>query len=185
MELYYRRGEVVQKGRVVPPRIETVVIFLPDVRSCIPTRLEWDELQGKYRRALDRILQQDDDASPSDGESLATSGVDQGVVVDKAAAAAAEEEEKSPEVAPKVEEPSVSTDAVAEEKSSAQEEEVPADAAADEPTADAEAEKESEEVDDPTPGNPDDGGVATEKAQHNLHILIFNKFSTTIYFVLR
>ncbi|XP_055716251.1 cell division cycle and apoptosis regulator protein 1-like isoform X2 [Phlebotomus papatasi] len=167
VELYYRRGEVVQKGRVVPPRIETVVIFLPDVRSCIPTRLEWDELQGKYRRALDRILQQDDDASPSDGESLATSGIDQGVVVDKAAAAVAEDEEKSPDVAPKVEEPSVSTDAVAEEKPSAQEEEkVPAEAVPDEPMADAEAEKESEDVDDPTPVNPDDGGVATEKDEN-------------------
>uniref|UniRef100_A0A1B0CCS2 DBC1/CARP1 catalytically inactive NUDIX hydrolase domain-containing protein n=1 Tax=Lutzomyia longipalpis TaxID=7200 RepID=A0A1B0CCS2_LUTLO len=98
VELYYRRGEVVQKGRIIPPRIETVVIFLPDVRSCIPTRSEWDALQGKYRRALDRILLQEDESpSEGDGESLATAGVDQGVVVPKAEssdAAPAESSEK-------------------------------------------------------------------------------------------
>lgn len=42
-ELYYRR-----KGRT-----QTVVIYLPDVRSCLPTRFEWDELSVKYKKHLE------------------------------------------------------------------------------------------------------------------------------------
>lgn len=56
MELYYRRSEINHKGRLIPARIETVVIFLPDVRSCTPTRLEWDSLHIKYKNSLDCIL---------------------------------------------------------------------------------------------------------------------------------
>ncbi|XP_059611989.1 cell division cycle and apoptosis regulator protein 1-like isoform X2 [Phlebotomus argentipes] len=146
VELYYRRGEVVQKGRIVPPRIETVVIFLPDVRSCIPTRLEWDALHGKYRHTLDRILLQEDDL-PSDGESLATSGVDAGVVVPKA--------ESPDDDAAK--ERAESADAVKEEKSAAEESsnEKATEAAAQVPAA---SEKQPEEQ-----TVADDGAVATEK----------------------
>lgn len=55
MELYYRRSETVHKGRVIPARIETVVIFLPDVRSCIPTLIEWDGIQNLYKNAFENI----------------------------------------------------------------------------------------------------------------------------------
>ncbi|RZC40237.1 cell division cycle and apoptosis regulator protein 1-like, partial [Asbolus verrucosus] len=34
VELYYRRSESTHKGRAVPARVETVVLFLPDVWSC-------------------------------------------------------------------------------------------------------------------------------------------------------
>lgn len=57
VELYYRRVESVRKGRVIPARTQTVVIFLPDVRSCLPTRLEWDELSVKYKKHLEMKLQ--------------------------------------------------------------------------------------------------------------------------------
>lgn len=50
MELYYRRIETVRKGRVIPAKTQTVVIFLPEVRSCLPTHIEWDELAAKYQQ---------------------------------------------------------------------------------------------------------------------------------------
>ncbi|XP_032674232.1 cell division cycle and apoptosis regulator protein 1-like isoform X1 [Odontomachus brunneus] len=57
LELYYRRAETTHKsGRVVPSRVETVILFLPDVWSCVPTRLEWDGLQLNYKRQLERKL---------------------------------------------------------------------------------------------------------------------------------
>lgn len=40
----------------MPARTQTVVIFLCDIRSCIPTRVEWDELSIKYKRQLDLTL---------------------------------------------------------------------------------------------------------------------------------
>uniref|UniRef100_T1JF56 DBC1/CARP1 catalytically inactive NUDIX hydrolase domain-containing protein n=1 Tax=Strigamia maritima TaxID=126957 RepID=T1JF56_STRMM len=55
-EVYYRRGETSHKGRLVPARVETVVIFLPDVWSGIPTRLEWDALTASYKKQLNKRL---------------------------------------------------------------------------------------------------------------------------------
>lgn len=49
-----------RKGRTAPARTQTVVIFLPDVRSCLPTRLEWDELNIKYKRFLEEKRQSND-----------------------------------------------------------------------------------------------------------------------------
>lgn len=63
VELYYRRAESVRKGRTIPARVETVVIYLPDVRSCVPTRLEWDALQITYKHKLDQILGQNENAA--------------------------------------------------------------------------------------------------------------------------
>ncbi|XP_066156460.1 cell division cycle and apoptosis regulator protein 1-like isoform X1 [Euwallacea fornicatus] len=59
VELYYRRGESTHKGKTVPARVETVVIFLPDVWSCLPTRAEWGEVQQNYRKHLEKILKAD------------------------------------------------------------------------------------------------------------------------------
>ncbi|XP_019756359.1 cell division cycle and apoptosis regulator protein 1 [Dendroctonus ponderosae] len=59
VELYYRRGETTHKGKAIPARVETVVIFLPDVWSCLPTRLEWEEVQLSYRKHLEKIIKTD------------------------------------------------------------------------------------------------------------------------------
>lgn len=73
MELYYRRAESVRKGRTVPARTQTVVIFLPDVRSCLPTRVEWDELNLKYKQFLEHKRKSNDDSKNSgDGEKKQT-----------------------------------------------------------------------------------------------------------------
>lgn len=56
LEIYYRRSETTHKGKLLPARVETVVLFLPDVWSCVPTRLEWDGLHLNYKRQLDRKL---------------------------------------------------------------------------------------------------------------------------------
>lgn len=61
MELYYRRAESTHRGKSVPARVESVVVFLPDVWSCVPTRLEWDNLHSTYRKQLERRLRADTD----------------------------------------------------------------------------------------------------------------------------
>lgn len=68
MELYYRRVESVRKGRIVPAKTQTVVIFLPDVRSCLPTRLEWDDLCVKYKKHLEMKKQSNDGEENADGD---------------------------------------------------------------------------------------------------------------------
>lgn len=60
MEVHYHRGESVHRGKSYPARVETVVIFVPDVWSCVPTRLEWDGLQLSYQKALSRKLNDHD-----------------------------------------------------------------------------------------------------------------------------
>lgn len=67
MELYYRRAETIRKGRIIPAKTQTVVIFLPDIRSVIPTRIEWDSLNAKYKRHMEMELRKD--ASGSGGSS--------------------------------------------------------------------------------------------------------------------
>ncbi|XP_058468218.1 cell division cycle and apoptosis regulator protein 1-like [Malaya genurostris] len=72
VELYYRRSETYHKGRLIPARIETVIIFLPDVRSCLPTLSEWNELHLSYKSHLERIInsQCSDNADPGDIAAL-------------------------------------------------------------------------------------------------------------------
>lgn len=67
MELYYRRAETIRKGRIIPAKTQTVVIFLPDIRSVMPTRIEWDSLNAKYKRHMEMELRKD--ASGSSGSS--------------------------------------------------------------------------------------------------------------------
>lgn len=65
MELYYRRSKV--KGRTFPTRVETVVIYLPDVRSCVPTRIEWDNLHASYKAKMEFVIKQE-----SEGRIIST-----------------------------------------------------------------------------------------------------------------
>uniref|UniRef100_A0A2M4A953 Putative cell division cycle and apoptosis regulator protein 1 n=1 Tax=Anopheles triannulatus TaxID=58253 RepID=A0A2M4A953_9DIPT len=74
VELYYRRSETQHKGRLIPPRVETVVIFLPDVRSCLPTRLEWEQIRLNYQASLSRVI------NSSSSVSSAVESTNQGVV---------------------------------------------------------------------------------------------------------
>ncbi|XP_048378847.1 cell division cycle and apoptosis regulator protein 1-like isoform X2 [Stegostoma tigrinum] len=48
---YHQPGEL-REGRLLPARVETVVVFLPDVWHCLPTRLEWDALSLGYTQQL-------------------------------------------------------------------------------------------------------------------------------------
>ena len=66
-EIRYHRPEEVHKGRVVPARVETVVIFLPDVWSCNPSRLEWEQMTLNFKKQLaDKISDEskDDNQAP-------------------------------------------------------------------------------------------------------------------------
>lgn len=74
VELYYRRSETYHKGRLIPARIEMVVIFLPDVRSCQPTRPEWDELHLSYKSHLERIINSQNSDSPVPADSSSAGG---------------------------------------------------------------------------------------------------------------
>lgn len=57
-EVRYLRPEEFHKGRLVPARVETSVIYLPDVWSCEPTHFEWETLQNAYKKQLQRKLAQ-------------------------------------------------------------------------------------------------------------------------------
>ncbi len=62
VELYYRRTEqTLKSGRVIPARTETVVIFLPDVGSCLSNRLEYDQLRQDYKLACEKFINPDPD----------------------------------------------------------------------------------------------------------------------------
>ncbi|CAK9807317.1 Cell division cycle and apoptosis regulator protein 1 [Anthophora plagiata] len=81
LELYYRRAETTHKsGRVVPSRVETVILFLPDVWSCVPTKLEWDSLQLSYKKQLERKLLR---AASSPDDSDAANDTDEAAVADQ------------------------------------------------------------------------------------------------------
>lgn len=62
VELYYRRSEQAKDkgatngGTSKSARIETTVIFLPDTSSIMPDRLEWEEVQSRYKEALQNFL---------------------------------------------------------------------------------------------------------------------------------
>lgn len=56
LELYYHRSESIYKGKTIPGRVETVVIYLPDINSCMPTRMEWTQLQDNYKMKLEQII---------------------------------------------------------------------------------------------------------------------------------
>ncbi|XP_056147667.1 cell division cycle and apoptosis regulator protein 1 isoform X2 [Lampris incognitus] len=51
-EIRYHRPEETHKGRTVPAHVETVVLFLPDVWHCLPTRSEWEGLSRRLREQL-------------------------------------------------------------------------------------------------------------------------------------
>lgn len=75
--------ETVRKGRVIPARVQTVVIFLPDIRSCIPTRVEWDELNIKYKRRLElELKKQTNDGIDLDKKKSKTSSSSDEKVID-------------------------------------------------------------------------------------------------------
>ncbi|KAG2463111.1 CCAR1 protein, partial [Polypterus senegalus] len=52
-EIRYHRPEETHKGRTVPAHVETVVLFLPDVWHCLPTRSEWETLSRGYKQQLE------------------------------------------------------------------------------------------------------------------------------------
>lgn len=62
VELYYRRSEQAKDkgatngGTSKSARIETTVIFLPDTSSIMPNRLEWEDVQSRYKEALQNFL---------------------------------------------------------------------------------------------------------------------------------
>lgn len=57
-EVRYLRPEETHKGKLVAARVETSVIYLPDVWSCEPTHLEWETLQLGYKKQLQKKLAQ-------------------------------------------------------------------------------------------------------------------------------
>ncbi|XP_070503451.1 cell division cycle and apoptosis regulator protein 1-like isoform X2 [Chironomus tepperi] len=75
VELKYRRTEQIKKegdsgSTIKPARIETVVIFLPDVHSCMPNRSEWDGVQQQYKQALEKLLTADNDPIIEEEEEI-------------------------------------------------------------------------------------------------------------------
>lgn len=67
---------------MVPSRVETVILFLPDVWSCVPTKLEWDGLQLSYKKQLERKLLR---AASSPDDLDAANETDEAAVADQKA----------------------------------------------------------------------------------------------------
>ena len=70
-EVRYLRPEETHKGKHLMTRVETTVIFFPDVWSCNPSRLEWASLQTAYKKQLQKKI-----ATISDGGKESTSQED-------------------------------------------------------------------------------------------------------------
>lgn len=65
-EIRYHRPEETHKGRTVPAHVETVVLFLPDVWHCLPTRSEWEgQSRGLKEQLAEKLLAERKEA---DGE---------------------------------------------------------------------------------------------------------------------
>lgn len=56
VEIQYHRDEEVRKGLTVPDRVETTVIFVPDVHSCMPTDTEYDQLRKQYLDKCEAVI---------------------------------------------------------------------------------------------------------------------------------
>jgi len=69
----YLRPEETHKGKLVPARVETSVIYLPDVWSCEPTHLEWETLQLTYKKQLQKKLAQLDGKEELQADKYSTS----------------------------------------------------------------------------------------------------------------
>ncbi|KAK3091306.1 hypothetical protein FSP39_018795 [Pinctada imbricata] len=72
-EVRYLRPEETHKGKVIPARVETSVLFLPDVWTCNPTHLEWGTLQAAYKKQLQKkvaALGKDEKEGTSQAEIL-------------------------------------------------------------------------------------------------------------------
>ncbi|XP_056647234.1 cell division cycle and apoptosis regulator protein 1-like [Diorhabda sublineata] len=98
LELYYRRSESTHKGKTIPARVETVVIFLPDVWSCLPTRLEWEGLHNAYRKQFERIVNQCETTSAGDTSSTGVAAANSAATAeasDDMSSTADEKEEES------------------------------------------------------------------------------------------
>lgn len=76
-ELHYHRAKTTYKSKEIPARVETVVIYAPDVWSVMPSALEWDGLHLNYQRALERkladLVEPEPDAAAVDDEKAYTS----------------------------------------------------------------------------------------------------------------
>ncbi|XP_066303450.1 cell division cycle and apoptosis regulator protein 1-like isoform X2 [Branchiostoma lanceolatum] len=58
-EVRYHRAAETYKGKTIPERVETTVLFLPDVWHCLPPRLDWAHVSAGYRAQLARKLAQE------------------------------------------------------------------------------------------------------------------------------
>ncbi|XP_075156283.1 cell division cycle and apoptosis regulator protein 1-like [Haematobia irritans] len=56
VELYYHRTEYKNMEKDGPPRVETVVFFIPDVHSCMPTQTEYETLSALYTATSENII---------------------------------------------------------------------------------------------------------------------------------
>ncbi|XP_078579525.1 cell division cycle and apoptosis regulator protein 1-like isoform X2 [Branchiostoma floridae x Branchiostoma japonicum] len=66
-EVRYHRAAETYKGKTIPERVETTVMFLPDVHHCLPPRLDWANVSAGYRAQLARKAA--DEKSEEAGES--------------------------------------------------------------------------------------------------------------------
>jgi DBC1 len=161
VELYYRRSES-HKGRLTPARIETVVIFLPDIRTCQPTRVEWDKITSMYKNKLDSVIKncnQNQKLDENNGGSAVAAAVP--VVTPNSTSSTTKNAEKDGAV---VAEPSVADDAVAVAAAPAG-----AEAGATDSAMEIDGAKVEIKLKDSDESQLNDGAAGNEKAQTSLN----------------
>ncbi|XP_039251490.2 cell division cycle and apoptosis regulator protein 1-like [Styela clava] len=78
LEIQYHRGAEVHKGHTIPARVETTVIFLPDVHSCMLSSIEYNSLRTSYIDKCEAVIKAKQEAAEnSAADKLASENVEE------------------------------------------------------------------------------------------------------------
>ncbi|CAF0812086.1 unnamed protein product [Didymodactylos carnosus] len=68
LEILYHRPEEIHKGRLIDSRVEHVIVFLPDLSTCMPNSMEWEETSKLYKQICDETIKEElhEDTTPDE-----------------------------------------------------------------------------------------------------------------------
>lgn len=94
---YYRPAEKSSKtGKIRDARVETVVLFVPDIWSCMPSEEDWKANREAYQELLDRKLNPPEPEPQVELMEAIDEAVDEEAAAANNSAGGAEEEEQQP-----------------------------------------------------------------------------------------
>ncbi|KAI8520947.1 Cell division cycle and apoptosis regulator protein 1 [Branchiostoma belcheri] len=74
-EVRYHRAAETYKGKTIPERVETSVLFLPDVWHCLPPRLDWANVSAGYKAQLSRKVAEEKAEEAGESQALTSTGL--------------------------------------------------------------------------------------------------------------